>query len=210
MWLAFTFVVIVFAYLLGKSHASYRISPSERKVASIISQHINPATEVLVNNVTLKLKDGTTTQIDHLLISQFGVLVIETKNYSGWIFGDQKSAKWTQVLYRVKTSFQNPIRQNYKHIKAIEALFEFLPHQDIHSLVVFSGTASFKTTMPSGVIYADDLPSFLSARVEKTISLNRVQFCLGRLQFCRLPETKETDKMHVQSIKTKLTRLKIN
>ncbi|MCE2594913.1 NERD domain-containing protein [Motilimonas cestriensis] len=204
MWLAFTCVAIVFAYLLGKSHASYRISASERKVAGIINQHINPETEVLVNNVTLKLKDGTTTQIDHLLLSQFGVLVIETKDYSGWIFGEQKSAKWTQVLYRAKTRFQNPIRQNYKHIKAIEALFEFLPRQDIHSLVVFSGTASFKTAMPSGVIYVKDLPNCLNARVEKTISLNRVQFCLGRLQFYRLPETKQTDKIHIQNIKTKV------
>ena len=48
-----------------------------------------------LNDVTLGLQDGTTTQIDHLVISVYGVFVIETKNMSGWIYGDSKDAKWT-------------------------------------------------------------------------------------------------------------------
>src|SRR6266542_5098071 len=49
------------------------------------------------------------TQVDHILVSSFGVFVIETKDYKGWIFADAKQANWTQVLFRHKFTFQNPI-----------------------------------------------------------------------------------------------------
>jgi hypothetical protein len=60
-----------------------------------------------MNHVTLQLTDGTT-QIDHILVSRFGVFVIETKDYKGWIFADATRANWTQVLFKVKFKFQNP------------------------------------------------------------------------------------------------------
>jgi hypothetical protein len=80
----------------------------------------------LLNHLTLRLK-GETTQIDHVLVSRFGVFVIETKHYNGWIFADSGDRQWTQVLYRVKNRFQNPIRQNYKHVCAVQELLDFLP-----------------------------------------------------------------------------------
>jgi hypothetical protein len=50
----------------------------------------------LLNHVTLPVSDGTT-QVDHILVSRFGVFVIETKDYQGWIFGSPDSRQWTQV-----------------------------------------------------------------------------------------------------------------
>ncbi|MCE2571949.1 nuclease-related domain-containing protein [Motilimonas eburnea] len=202
-----TLLAIICAYILGKRSRLYRTNAGERKVAELIQAQLDPQKEILLNNITLPCNDGSTTQIDHLLISQYGIYVIETKDYSGWIFGDPLSARWTQVLYRRKTRFQNPIRQNYAHIKAISALFDFLPAQDIHSLVVFSGDAKFKTPMPAGVIYADEISKYLSSRQEMTISLNRVQFCLGRLSFYRMPPNEATDKLHIQNLRKKHNRL---
>lgn len=51
-----------------------------------------------INNVTLPKNNGMTTQIDHIIVSVFGIFVIETKNYKGWIFGNEKQEKWTQVI----------------------------------------------------------------------------------------------------------------
>lgn len=56
--------------------------------------------------------------IDHVVISKYGVFVIETKNYRGWIIGNEKSEYWTQVIYKRKERLYNPIKQNYGHIKA--------------------------------------------------------------------------------------------
>lgn len=69
--------------------------------------------------MTLPTPDGTT-QVDHVIVSRFGVFVIETKNHKGWVFGEERSRKWAQVIYRNKYQFLNPLRQNYKHLKAVQ------------------------------------------------------------------------------------------
>lgn len=97
------------------------------------------------------LADGTgSTQIDHLFVSPYGLFVVETKNYKGWIFGSAHSAQWTQTTGRHKHRFQNPLRQNHRHTTALSQLLG-IPHAQIHSLIVFTGDAQFKTPLPSTV-----------------------------------------------------------
>jgi hypothetical protein len=76
--------------------------------------------------------------------------VVETKNMKGWIFGSEHDAAWTQQIYRKKVRFQNPLRQNYKHVKALESALE-LPAEAFHSVVSFVGECTFKTEMPPNV-----------------------------------------------------------
>lgn len=60
------------------------------------------------NNILLPLKNGGTTQIDHLVLSCYGIFVIETKNYQGFIFGDEVQDYWTQKnLWRYISNFQS-------------------------------------------------------------------------------------------------------
>jgi restriction system protein len=59
----------------------------------------------LIKNVTLPTEDGTT-QIDHIVVSAFGVFVIETKNMKGWIFGNAKQKQWTQKIFKYSGKFQ--------------------------------------------------------------------------------------------------------
>nr|WP_305906732.1 nuclease-related domain-containing protein [Methylomarinum sp. Ch1-1]MDP4519435.1 nuclease-related domain-containing protein [Methylomarinum sp. Ch1-1] len=61
----------------------------------------------LFKNVTLPTEDGST-QIDHIIVSRYGVFVIETKNIRGWIFGGQNQKTWTQKIYRHTQKFQTP------------------------------------------------------------------------------------------------------
>lgn len=78
------------------------------------------------------------TQIDHVAVSNYGIFCIETKSYKGWIFGSANQEYWTQVIYRHKERFYNPLRQNYAHIKAIEELvLPRYPKTKIISLVAF-------------------------------------------------------------------------
>ena len=154
----------------------------------------------LLNHVTLRLKDGTT-QIDHVLVSRFGIFVIETKNYSGWIFAGSGDRYWTQVLYRAKFRFQNPIRQNHRHVRAIQELLDFLPAEAIRSVVVFTGDAQFKTAIPDGVFPLDGFLAHVEGHAAEVMSINRVQFCVGRLETARLSITKATDVEHVQGLR---------
>lgn len=144
-----------------------------------------------------------TTQIDHILVSRFGVFVIEAKDYSGWIFASERSRQWTQVLYRVRFRFQNPIHQNYKHICAVRALLDFLPQDTVKSVVVFTGSAQFKGTVPEGVLMVKDLSGHIEQHATAIMSVNRLQFCVGRLETSRLGITQETDIQHVARLKRK-------
>ena len=101
----------------------------------------------LIENVTLPV-GGETTQIDHLVVSPYGIFVIETKNMKGWIFGQPNQAQWTQVIYRFKQKFQNPLLQNKMHVKAVQDLLGLEPDQ-VHNVVLFVGTCTFKTPMPA-------------------------------------------------------------
>lgn len=102
------------------------------------------------HDVIVPSSNGTT-QIDHILVSQFGVFVIETKNIKGWIFGSEHQQNWTQSLYRKKYSFQNPIRQNFRHTKCLSEYLE-IDSSSVHSVVFFIGECTFKAPMPENVL----------------------------------------------------------
>ena len=196
------FVIFVFGFLLGfalRNTYRYRLmlnqNRGEASVRNLIVSNFKSPKFHLLNNITIPFQDGTT-QIDHILISTKGIFVIETKHYSGWIFASEKSDQWTQVIYRVKSKFQNPIRQNYRHVKALQQLLDFLPREQIHSVVVFSGNAVFKSPVPKGVVYLNQLVSYISAFQDDVVSMNRLEFCVGRLECKRYEISKTTDIQH--------------
>jgi len=84
------------------------------------------------------------TQVDHIVTSVYGVFVIETKHYSGWIFGDEFKPYWTQVIYKRKTKMYNPIRQNYGHVQALLTYIGQEGMQDVYSIIAFSSNSTFK------------------------------------------------------------------
>ena len=100
----------------------------------------------------------------------------------------------------MKFKFQNPIRQNFKHLKAVQDILDFVPPEKIKGLVVFSGDATFKTMQPTGVYTMDSLVDYLKSLTEEVITENRMQFCVGRLECKRLALTQTTDVEHRQNL----------
>jgi restriction system protein len=198
-------VLLLIGYAIGAG-ALYRFqNHGEALVSQALMDLKPPHSWHLLNNVTLKVADGTT-QIDHILVSRFGIFVIETKHYKGWIFGDAKSKSWTQVLFKVKHRFQNPLHQNYKHVKAVQAALDFVPPENVIGLVVFSGDSTFKTAPPEGVHTLDGLLTYLKDKKVEVLTENRMQFCVGRLECNRLALTRQTDVDHRASLETRRIR----
>ena len=153
-----TFLLLIISAIF---YLLFRTSRSKGSIGELkVNRKLNSLNRLgdnyqIFHNVTLKTFDGTT-QIDHILISTHGIFVIETKNLTGWIFGGEYQKQWTQVLYKKKYKFQNPIHQNYKHVKALQRLLG----TDIGSLVnlvVFVGDCKFKTEMPHNVVKLREL-----------------------------------------------------
>ena len=182
-------------FYYGNRRKSWHENQGEGAVRQLLTEFCEASTSHFLNNVTLDYKDGTT-QIDHILITENGILVIETKHYTGWLFAHERQPQWTQVIYKVKYKFLNPILQNQKHLKAVRHLLDFLPSDQIQGLVVFSGDAQFKTEIPRNVIHIEDLSSYVDDFRCGSLSLNRVQFCVGRLECKRLELTSQTDVEH--------------
>jgi restriction system protein len=102
------------------------------------------------HDVIVPSRNGTS-QIDHILVSQYGLFIVETKNLGGWIFGSEENQKWTQSLYGQKYQFQNPLRQAYRQKKVLSEFLE-IDEATINIVVLFVGDCKFKTSMPSNVI----------------------------------------------------------
>jgi hypothetical protein len=193
---------LVIGFAIGYSvHRCYLSqNRGELLVRKALQKHFRSPNYHLLNHITLKHADSTT-QIDHILVSIYGVFVIETKNYKGWIFANPKHEAWTQVLFKAKFKFQNPIHQNHRHVVAVRELLDFLPQDVVKSVVVFSGDAEFKTDMPSGVFSLPMLIDYLNSCTEEHLSLNRVQFSVGRIETARMQISRKTDVEHVAMLR---------
>lgn len=99
------------------------------------------------NNVLLPGRDDTLTQIDHLVLSKFGIFIIETKHYSGKVTCEPYEENWT-VRYPSGHDFSlyNPLRQNFGHKVAVMNFVAPVVNrpgfmQALFDYVCFSGTA---------------------------------------------------------------------
>jgi hypothetical protein len=172
----------------------------ERAVQGAIRRQLNPLIYVDMHNVTLPTADGGSTQIDHLIFSPYGLFVLETKNYQGWIFGTEKQREWTQQIFRKRSRFQNPLRQNYKHVKTLQSLLDIAP-EHLHSVIAFVGDCEFKTEMPAhvtrGLGFVDHIQSF----TQPVWSPEQMQALLDKLDALRLQPGRATDRRHVAHVR---------
>ena len=154
----------------------------------------------LIKNVTLPTEDGTT-QIDHIIISKYGVFVVETKNMKGWIFGNAHQKTWTQKIYKYSSKFQNPLHQNYKHVKTLESLLE-LNDQQIHSVIVFVGDSMLKTEMPENVTYGGGYIRYIKSKTLRVLTDAQVTEITKKITAGRLTPSFKTNREHVKHVKT--------
>lgn len=154
----------------------------------------------LLKNVTLPTEDGTT-QIDHIIVSRYGVFVIETKNMKGWIFGNPAHKSWTQQIYRRKHSFQNPLHQNYRHVMTLKSLLGLADHQ-LHSVVYFIGDCTFKTPLPDNVINRG-LIRHIKGKTTQLLTPAEVTRVVETIQQGRLTANWQTHRQHVAQLKAR-------
>ncbi|MFQ1883652.1 NERD domain-containing protein [Aeromonas veronii] len=154
----------------------------------------------LLKDVTLPTPQGTT-QIDHVIVSRFGLFVIETKNIKGWIFGNPAHKSWTQQLYRRRHTFQNPLRQNYLHRMTLKSLLGLADHQ-LHSIIYFIGDCTFKTPMPDNVMNRG-LIRYIKSKATQVLTSAEVTRVIDTIQRGRLAANWQTHKQHVAQLKAR-------
>jgi hypothetical protein len=172
----------------------------ERKVRNLLGRHLDPSVYREFHNLTVRDAFGDTTQIDHVYVSRYGVFVLETKHLGHWIFGGRHQPQWTQQIFRHKVKFQNPLRQNYRHIKVLASLLD-LPDEAFRSVVVFTGDCTFKTERPEEVRTCADLVGYLRSFGERTLTDEQVGAICLQLQRSRLEPSWSTHRQHMDSLR---------
>jgi restriction system protein len=158
----------------------------------------------LIKNVTLPTENGTT-QIDHIIVSEFGVFVIETKNMKGWIFGSQNQKTWTQKIYKKSYQFQNPLHQNYKHLKTLQSLLS-LRNDQIFSVVAFVGGCTFKTEMPENVTKGKNCIRFIKSKYIPVLTQQEANTIYDKICSGRLKPSYKTNREHIAHVKSVVTQ----
>ncbi|MCM3756355.1 NERD domain-containing protein [Sporosarcina aquimarina] len=152
--------------------------------------------------------EGGYTQVDHIVLSHYGVFVIETKHYSGWIYGSERQKNWTQVIYKRKERMYNPIWQNYGHIQSLKGYLH-KEELEVHSIISFSSDATFKFKEPfetADVIQIHELNHVIKTYHETVfteIELSHMNQSLEKLRMTDKQEKRKVKKEHLQSVKSK-------
>lgn len=192
-------VIIILAILMKFLYPKFRGYMGEFWVKLELKK-LSKKEYIVLNDIMLADENGTH-QIDHLVISKYGIFVIEMKNYYGLITGDEYKDSWTQHLGKKKYFFKNPIHQNYGHIKSLEEILQ-LDNNVFIPIVCFSNQAKMRVNNKSIVVQLDYLlrtiKSFNKIRLDKDINL--IANNIINLNMT----TKDERRKHIKNIKEKV------
>ena len=181
------------SYIIGRL-GEYRVAKQLKK--------LNKKKYKVLNNVLLKTKRGTV-EIDHIIVSNKGVYVIETKNRKGIIYGAENWDYWTQKLYTKEHKFYSPIKQNKAHIDALRSILK--KHQlRYYSIIVFIKTANIKKVNSMTITITDDelLKTLKRHRSDCYINEHQLNSVLNTINKYTVKSIVEKSK-HKRSVKNK-------
>lgn len=151
-------------------------------------------------NVTFDTFGGGTTQIDYIIISVYGIFVIEIKTMNGWIYGQENEEYWTETFsHKNKYPFPNPIIQNKNHIKKISEILK-TPEDKFISIIVFNGKCKFKTKMPHYVLFKH-YASYIKNKIKRILTEKEVENIIEGIKVYRKQNTPKNRKEHIEYVK---------
>lgn len=175
----------------------------EIRVAKILSKLSEDEYRV-INNLLIK-HGSKTTQIDHVVVSEYRIFVIETKHYQGWIYGDANREYWTQNIYGNKYELWNPIHQNQGHIRALRRVLTDIPPGVFISIVTFSRQASLDIRNSENVIYWDELKDLIRSFQRRLISTEQAQNAYETLLAANI-DSKDNQKQHIRRVREQISK----
>ncbi len=146
----------------------------EARVRSIL-KNLPPEQYFVMNDMWSPIKNGGENQIDHIVVSKFGIFVIETKNWKGNIRGAENELNWIKYNCGYKEVLYNPILQNKRHIKTIYEKFASTEQDFVFGIVAMGPYAEFPDRkVPNGVIYWNELQSWIFSHTKEVICQTQI------------------------------------
>ena len=153
----------------------------------------------VLNDIMISTNNGTS-QIDHIVISKYGIFVIETKQYNGYITGDKYDKKWIRHMRRGKKLFYtNPIRQNYGHVMSICELLN-IDNNKVFNIVCIPSTAKIKVKDDGETTRIDTILDKILSYKEELI--DNIDDIYNKLVISNITD-KNIRKVHVKNLRSK-------
>ena len=175
--LIFLLFIFLVGYTIWYNSPAQKGKRGEESISHLLT--LLPEEYTTLNDIVLRTEKGTT-QIDHVVVSKYGVFAIETKNYRGDIYGNDERNEWTQIIvtevtyrkkwwktytYVTKNLFYNPVKQSLGHVFKVKELLKAYPHLKIIPIVVFVGNVELKGVESKyHVLYAEELLSTIKSK----------------------------------------------
>lgn len=156
---------------------------------------------IAFQDLLLPKETGGTSQIDHVVVSRYGVFVIETKNYQGLIVGNEQQKDWKQVFNRNKFPFYNPIWQNNSHIKALKGQLSGWKGIRYFSIIAFANDAKLRVTAGEhvSVMHIREVVKYIRQQREAVLSDADVQAICDHIRYVNI-HGKIARKQHVAHV----------
>lgn len=162
----------------------YRGDIAASRVRRTLSQGLEKNRYTILNDVLVP-SGGGTIHIDHVVVSKFGIFVIESYYASGWVSGTEVQDRWKQKSFGRTTRFDNPLYRNHLQAQALQSLLQF-PAQVFHRVLVMVGQSGFKNDMPANVVEPEKLIRHMRMKGQQQLTGEQADRALKEIASARL------------------------
>jgi hypothetical protein len=147
-----------------------------------------------------RAEDRPRAQIGHVVVSPYGLFIIEARHLSGRIDGSENDALWTRCHFRSKQQFHNPLGQARDHVLALRDLTG-LSASRFQCMAVFTGRVDFERPMPARVTQLGGLVPFIQVRTQELLGFEEAQRIAALLESSRVPPGIQTAAAHLLALR---------
>jgi hypothetical protein len=177
-------LVLLFFFLASPR---FRGDIAEARTRRILAAGLEKNRYTVFNNLLIP-SGGGTTLIDHVVVSRFGIFVLESQYARGWVTGTEVQARWTQHHLHRSTRFDNPMHRNRLQQEALQNLFG-IPASRFHPIVVMTGHKGFKAEQPEKVVEAEKLLAYMRKKAQPLLSGEQADQVLRKIDELKLKPT---------------------
>ena len=181
-------IFLLFIFIVYKINQQIPIWKGRAGEAEVIKKlnKLDSTKYTVLNDLFFKTGDKSA-QIDHVIISNYGIFVIETKNYNGKIYGSENKDYWTVYLRKFQTNFYNPIKQNRGHIYALKNILNEYPSFKYISIINFTNKSIVKVKSNTPVVQTKQLLRTIKSYDEEYLSNELKEIILQKLLEQNIP-----------------------
>lgn len=116
--------------------------------------------EIFTTVILPKQADRSRVEMDHVVLSRFGIFVVETKRWPGRVDGG-KDGDWLQTIGRRFHNHPNPYAQNDRQVRRLRTHLN-IAHTAIRGVVCFVGDTELGPDVPGNVVRGTGLLAYIA------------------------------------------------